>query len=312
MPAAHTPAFQSRDFIAALSVIVLWGLNFVAMKQALHDFTPFQLGAARYVAAFLPLALFVKPPRIPLRLLCFYGAFQLGQFGFLFCALQVGMTAALASVLMQTHVFFTAILAYALLHEKPGRTLQLGLGLAALAVTCFTMNFVATQGPSALAVTGFGFVLNLGAATMWAGGNIVVRKIQATGARYDAVALVVWSSVVPIAGFVLLSALFDAPATRWRWTQAGWATWASIAYLGWLATVVGYALWTALLQRHHANRVAPFSLGVPVVGLSAGVFILGETITPWQWAGIALVVSALVTVMLGERLLAFGRGLKRK
>ena len=299
----HAP-FGPRDVFAALSVIVLWGLNFVAMKHALHDFTPFQLGAARYVAAFLPLALFVKPPRIGLRLACLYGAFQLGQFAFLFSALQVGMTAALASVLMQTHVFFTALLAFGLLHEKPGRTLQVGLGLAALAIACFTMNFVAAEHATALAVTGFGFVLNLMAASMWAGGNIVVRKLQATGQPYEAVALVVWTSLVPIVGFALLSAVFDPAATRWRWLDAGWGTWASVAYLGWLATVVGYALWTGLLKRHPANRVAPFSLGVPVVGLSAGVFILGESITGWQWAGIALVVAALVCVMFGERIVS--------
>ena len=37
--------FTPRDLLAALAVVVIWGLNFVAMKFALHDFTPFQLGA---------------------------------------------------------------------------------------------------------------------------------------------------------------------------------------------------------------------------------------------------------------------------
>ena len=77
-----------------------------------------------------------------------------------------------------------------------------------------------------------------------------------------------------------------------------------MAYLGWVATVLAYSLWTGLLKRHPANRVAPFSLGVPVVGLSAGVFILGESVTAWQWAGIALVVAALVCVMFGERIVS--------
>ena len=54
--------------------------------------------------------------------------------------------------------------------------------------------------------------------------------------------------------------------------------------------------------RHYSNRVAPFSPGLPLVGLSAGVLVLGETITPWQWAGIALVVAALACVMLGPEL----------
>jgi len=38
---------------------------------------------------------------------------------------------------------------------------------------------------------------------------------------------------------------------------------------------------------------------VPIVGLATGMLVLGEVITPWQWAGIALVVAALVCVMLG-------------
>ena len=58
-------------------------------------------------------------------------------------------------------------------------------------------------------------------------------------------------------------------------------------------------MWTALLKKHQANRVAPFSLGVPVVGLTAGVWLLGETINGWQWAGIALVIAALACVMFG-------------
>jgi drug/metabolite transporter (DMT)-like permease len=53
---------SGRDYAAALAVVVIWGLNFVAMKFALRDFTPFQLGAARYVFAVLPLVLLVKAP----------------------------------------------------------------------------------------------------------------------------------------------------------------------------------------------------------------------------------------------------------
>ena len=77
-----------------------------------------------------------------------------------------------------------------------------------------------------------------------------------------------------------------------------------MAGLRWVATIVGYGLWTNLLQRYPANRVAPFSLGVPVVGLTAGWLVLNEGVTPWQWAGIALVVAALACVVLGPRLQA--------
>ncbi len=296
--------FSGADLGAALAVIVIWGSNFVAMKFALRDFTPFQLGAARYVFAVLPLVLFIRPPKLAWKWVALYGLFQgVGQFGFLFSALQAGMTAALASVLMQTQVFFTALFGFFLLHERLSRPLIGGLMLAAAALLCFGMNFIVGGGVAG-AVTALGFMLNLCAASMWAASNIVARKAQAAHSSYDALAFVVWSSLVPIIPFIAFTLWFDAPSTRWRWVNAPLSGWVSVAYLGWVATITAYAMWTSLLKRHPANRVSPFSLGVPVVGLTAGVVVLGERITAWQWGGIALVVAALVCVMFGGRLKA--------
>jgi O-acetylserine/cysteine efflux transporter len=295
-----------RDLAAALVIVFIWGSNFIAMKFALHDFMPFQLGAARYVFAALPLVLFIKPPALHWKWVVLFGLFQgLGQFGFLFSALQAGMTASLASVLMQTQVFFTAILSFALLRERTGRPLQLGLALAALALLCFAMAYATPQAGSA--TTARGFVLNLCAAAMWGASNIVIRKAQQSSSGFDPLALVVWSSLVPIVPFVLLSLWFEPPAQRWAWTAAPWSGWVSVAYLGWVATAFAYGLWTALLKRYPANRVAPFSLGVPVVGITAGTVILGESIGPWQWAGIALVIAALGCVMFGPAAARFLR-----
>ena len=296
--------FTSRDLAAALVVVTIWGLNFVAMKFALRDFTPFQLGAARFAAAVLSLVFFIRPPRLHWKWVVAFGLLQgLGQFGFLFMALKVGMTAALASVLAQTQLFFTAILSFALLHERPSRALQIGMLLAALALACFAMNYLAPHPGSAGTTTVLGFVLSLGAAAMWAGSNIVARKAQQAAAQFDALAFVVWSSLVPIVPFVALSLVFDDGAMRWahlaRWREVPLSTWFAIAYLGWAATIVGYGLWTNLLKRHPANRVAPFGLGVPVIGLAAGMLVLGETVTAWQWAGIALVIAALACVLFG-------------
>jgi O-acetylserine/cysteine efflux transporter len=80
-----------------------------------------------------------------------------------------------------------------------------------------------------------------------------------------------------------------------------------VAYLGWFATIAAYALWTWLLKRHPVNRVAPFSLGVPVIGLAAGMLLLNESITRWQWAGSFFVFAALAAVVLGPRLLRWQR-----
>ena len=302
MTNAMARRFGAGESAAALAVVVIWGLNFVAMKIALRDFTPFQLGAARYLFAALPLLLVVRPPTVDWRWVLAYGLCQgVGQFGLLFVALQVGMSAALASVLMQTQVFFTAIFGYLLLREVPSRQLQAGLGVAALGLGCFAMNY--TGSPAVAATSALGFALNVGAASMWAASNVVARKAQQAGS-YDPLAFVVWSSAVPVLPFVAFSAWADDAALRWRWLDASWGSWLAVAYLGWIATVLAYGLWTWLLKRHAASRVAPFSLGVPVIGIAAGVLGLQETVTAWQWAGTLLIVLALVLVMFGGGLLA--------
>jgi O-acetylserine/cysteine efflux transporter len=292
---------SGRDLTAALAIVFIWGMNFVAMKFALRDFTPFQLGAARYVFAALPLVLFIRPPRLHWKWVLMFGLLQgVGQFGFLFSAIKVGMTAALASVLMQTQVFFTAIFAYLLLHERANRPLQIGMLLAALGLACFSLNYISPQSGTS-ATTMWGFILNLCAAAMWAASNIVARKAQQASADFDPLSFVVWSSVVPVLPFIAMTSMFDASTERWSFDAVRMTSWLAVAYLGWVATVLAYGMWTGLLKRHPANRVAPFSLGVPVVGLAAGMLWLGEAITAWQWAGIALVVAALGWVMFGPR-----------
>jgi O-acetylserine/cysteine efflux transporter len=290
-----------RDLLAALVVVIVWGTNFVAMKIGLRELTPFQMGAGRYLFALLPLVLFIRPPKLAWQWVLLYGLCQgVGQFGLLFLALRAGMSASLASVLLQTQVFFTALLGVALLREQVGRALQAGMLLAALGLACFGIGYLTTgSGTITGAVTVTGMLLVLGAAAMWAASNIVVRLAQRTAPGFDVLGFMVWSSLVPILPFCLLSWAFDPATARAQLAHLSWHTWAALAYLGWLATLLGYALWTGLLTRHPANRIAPFSLGVPVVGISAGMLVLGDRITGWQWGGIGLIVASLAVVVFG-------------
>lgn len=295
MPGPSTQ-LAAKDLVAILLVIFLWGMNFVPTKFALEDFTPFQLGAARFLLAAFPLILIIPRPQIPVLWLLIYGLAQgVGQFGFLFLALTSGMTAALASVLMQTQIFFTALMGATLLGEVISRPLKLGMAVAGAGLVCFGINVMVATGTDSVTVVGL--LLTLLAASMWACANVVVRKIQTTGVRYTPLALIAWSSLVSAISFILISYLFDDPAVRWSWLQAKPATWLSLLYLGWMAGGVAFWLWTLLLTRHAASRVAPFSLGIPVVGLLAGIFILEEQVTVLQWVGSILVMSALVLVV---------------
>lgn len=296
----NTSALTTRDLLSALLVVIIWGTNFVAMKVGLRDLTPFQLGAARYVFAILPLIFFVRPPKLAPKWVIAYGLSQgVGQFGLLFLSLKVGMSASLASVILQTQVFFTAVFSFMLLKEHTSRALMAGLLLAAVGLGCFATS--AMQSGHAIDITPGGFVLCLAGAAMWAVSNIVVRRAQKATPNFDVISFIVWCGAVPIIPFVLLSLAFDAPATRWTWMAAPPVTWVAVAYIGWISTIAGYAMWTRLLKRHPVNRVAPFSLGVPVVGIASGMLMLGDTIGAWQWAGTALIVAALICTMFGGR-----------
>jgi O-acetylserine/cysteine efflux transporter len=295
---------SGRDLLAAACIVLIWGTNFVAMKIGLRSFTPFQMGAGRYLFGMLPLIFFVRPPKLHWKWIVTYGLFQgVGQFGLLFVSLQVGMTAALASVLMQTQMFFTAMFSFIVLAEKPGRPLIAGMLLAAGGLGCFALNYVAPETSAANATTVIGFALCLGGASMWAASNIIVRLAQRENPDFNVLSFLVWCSAVPVLPFWMLSLLLDAPGTRLQWSAVPWQGWLTLAYLGWVATVLAYSMWTNLLKRHGANTVAPFSLGVPVVGLTSGMALLGEHISAWQWAGIIMTVLALACVILGARVM---------
>jgi O-acetylserine/cysteine efflux transporter len=295
---SESGALEGRDYAAALCVVLVWGTNFVAMKLGLREVTPFQLGAGRYLFALLPLLLFVRPPTLAPRWVVLHGLFQgVGQFGLLFLALRAGLSTSLASVMLQMQVFFTALFAWAVLREPVGRRLRAAMGIAALGLACLCVDALGRGS----AVTLTGFLLCVASSAMWAASNIVVRIAQRSTPQFDVLPFMVWSSMVPILPFVLLSLAFDPPTTSWNWRAVSSTAWASMAYLGWFATILGYALWTGLLKRHPANRVAPFSLAVPPVGITVGMLGLGEIVTSWQWAGIVLVVASLALVMFKPR-----------
>ena len=292
---------KPKDLAAVTAVVVIWGMNFVLMKVGLASFTPFQLGAGRFLFACIPLALLVRRPAVRPRWVLGFGAAQgLGQFGLLFVALHVGMTAALASVLLQTQVFFTALLAARLLHEQIKLPLKIGMTFAALGLACFGANVLLSPGGGA--VTALGLALTIGASAMWAVSNIIVRKAQQESTGFDAVSFVAWSSSVSVLPFLAMAWWIDPPQARDNWQHAPLQAWLTLAALGWLATNLAYGLWTGLLKKFQASRVAPFSLGVPLIGLTAGIVLLREVVSPLQWLGASFVLCALLSVLFGERL----------
>lgn len=74
---------------------------------------------------------------------------------------------------------------------------------------------------------------------------------------------------------------------------------AAIAYIAWAATLLGFAVWNFLLSRYPVNRVAPFSLLVPLVGLTGGWLAFDETLNLIHFAGGALLMLGLLVNLFG-------------
>ncbi|MDH1261863.1 EamA family transporter [Pseudomonas sp. GD03944] len=283
-----------KDLMLALVVVVVWGLNFVVIKVGLHDMPPLLMGALRFMLAAFPAILFVRRPDLPLRWLLLYGlTISLGQFAFLFYAMSVGMPAGLASLVLQSQAFFTLFFAAMLLGERLRLVNLLGLLVAASGLV-----LIGLQGDRGMTMAGF--ALTLCAAVMWALGNVVTRKIG----KVNLVGLVVWGSLIPPIPFLALSWWLEGPelmVSAVRDLSLNGVL--VLAYLAFGATILGYGLWSRLLSRYPASQVAPFSLLVPVVGLSSSAVLLDERLSSLQMAGALLVMLGLLVNVLGGRLL---------
>ena len=290
-------SLSRADWAKALVVVVVWGLNFVVMKWGLATLSPLVLCALRFLAASLPFLLFVRPPRhLSWGVMAAYGLVQgVGQFGLLFTGMQLGMPAGMSSVVLQTQAFITMLMAAALLGETPHRWQWLGLCIA-----IGGLAFIgAAHGDGASGMTLAGFLLTVGAAAMWAGSNLLTR-VAARQGPYEPVSFIVWSSVFPIVPLLLLACVVDGTeAVVQQLRGLGRRELGVVAYLALLSTLLGYGLWTRLLQRYAASIVAPLSLLVPVVGLLSAMLMLGERPTAWQWMGTLGVLAGMVINQFG-------------
>ncbi|WP_372876383.1 EamA family transporter [Pseudomonas sp.] len=279
-----------KDLLLALVVIIVWGMNFVVIKVGLDDMPPMLLGALRFMLAAFPAILFIKRPQIPLRWLLLYGlTISLGQFAFLFYAMSVGMPAGLASLVLQSQAFFTLLFAALFLGER----LRLA-NLFGLLVAAGGLLLIGLQGDRLMTMAGF--ALTIGAASMWALGNIVTRKLG----KVNLVGLVVWGSLVPPLPFLALSWFLEGPEVIEAALRGiNLNSILVLIYLAFGATILGYGLWSRLLSRYPASQVAPFSLLVPVVGLTSSALLLDERLGPLQVLGALLVMLGLLINVCG-------------
>ncbi|MDU6685229.1 MAG: O-acetylserine/cysteine exporter [Enterobacteriaceae bacterium] len=288
-----------KDGLLALLVVVVWGLNFVVIKVGLHNMPPLMLAGLRFVLVAFPALLFIARPKVPLRLLLSYGlTISFGQFAFLFCAIKFGMPAGLASLVLQAQAFFTIILGAGVFGERLQGKQLAGITLAVLGVLVLIEASLSGQH-----IPMIGFALTLAAAFSWACGNIFNKKIMSHTSRPPVMSLVVWSALIPIIPFMVASMIFEGPALMLQsLVSIDLTTILSLVYLAFVATIVGYGIWGALLGRYETWRVAPLSLLVPVVGMASAALLLGESLSVLQLGGAVLIMAGLYINVFGFRL----------
>ncbi|MQY31506.1 EamA family transporter [Nocardia aurantia] len=296
----------NRDRLLGLTVVLLWGLNFLSLHVGLEHFPPYFFAGLRFAVLAVPVVLLVPRPRVPLRWLLLYGTgFGVAQFGFLFTAMRAGMPTGLASLVLQSSAPFTVVLGALFLGERLRGGQVLGLLVAVLGMV--VIGWDRAQHTSVIPV-----LLTLAGGLGWAFGNIGSRLAVSGSERVDPLHLTLWMSVVPPLPMFALSMVAEGPATGWHaltgsFDASGWPGLAALGFTAVLATAVGSGLWTDLMSRYPAAAVAPLSLLVPVVGIAAAWAALGERPTVLSLVGGVIVIGGAFTVTVARRRPEIGR-----
>ncbi len=277
-------ALPARHLALAVAVIAVWGTNFVVIRFGLDVLPPLLFAALRFTLVVFPAILFFKRPDVPWRHLAGYGfMIGAGQFGLLFLAIKADIAPGLASLVVQTQVFFT--IGFAMWFS--GERLKL-FQLAALMFAIAGLGIILQHTDKS--TTPLGLVLVLGAAFSWSVGNHIVKQ----SGTVNMVAYVVWSSLFAVPPLFAASFVFEGAAAISAALQASTlSTWAAVLWQSVGNSLFGYAAWGWLLARYPAATISPLALLIPVFGMGATALFLGEPLPLWKLTAAALVIGGM-------------------
>ena len=272
--------------LLALAIVAVWGTNFVVIKLSLEAFPPFLFAALRYTFAFLPLAFFIPRPKVSWGNMCAYGvAIGVGQFGILFFAIDGRISPGLASLVIQTQVFFT--IGFAMFFAKERLRLYQAV---AVSIAMTGLGTIALHTDASTTFLGLALVVFAGLS--WGIGNTVSRR----AGSINMLSYVVWASAFSLPPLFLISWIFEG-----GWEQistsiitAPMGAWIGVFWQSWGNTVFGYAAWAWLLSKHPAAVVGPAPLLVPIFGMGASAYFLSEPLPLWKILAAGLVIAGLV------------------
>lgn len=278
-------------------VVLLWGMNWPAMKVGLRDIGPMTFAALRMVLGAVCLFALAAargrlrpPPRADLPIVVSVGLLQMGAYMMLVHLGLQHVPAGRSAILAYTTPLWVVPGAVLLLGERLGAA-QLGGLMLGISGVLVLFNPAAIDWSDGEVVLG-NALLMLGA-FVWA-----LQILQIRGHRWHAspIDLAPWQFAVAAAALVPVAIVFEHDRTI-RWTGGLIAI---VVYNGPVATAFCFWAVVAANQALPAITTSLAMLGVPAAGLLFSSLWLGEPLTAVNLGGLMLIGSGLAVVSLAQ------------
>jgi drug/metabolite transporter (DMT)-like permease len=271
---------------ALAGMALIWGYNWVIVKEALRFAGAFDFSALRSVFGSLCLFLFLlyrgqdlRPRDVPMTLLL--GLLTTtGSVGFSTWALESG-AAGKTAVLVYTMPFWVLLLAWPILAERIR-------GLQWLAVLMAFSGLAVILEPWRPAGTPVSKVLAILGGLTWAGSAITLKVMRKRGGTLDLVSLTAWQMFFGAVPLAIIAFVVPSPPIQWT----PYFT-AALAYNIVFTSAIAHLLWFLALRELPAGMAGMGTLATPVIGVVSASVQLGEIPSSSEMWGIALVLSAL-------------------
>ena len=283
-----------KDTLLASLVPIFLGFGFVVAKPAMEYFPPFLLMGLRFTFAASILIWWFPIPRGYLKKI-FIASLVANtlQYSVTYTGLNM-IDASAAVLLVQMEVPFGVLFAYFMLKEKPTIRSLIGISVAFVGV------YILTGSPS-LDGKFLGAALTVIGSGIWALGQVLVKPLSK---EINALALVAWLALFSGPILIALSAIFDGNTINYFKT-ASLDSWIIAIYLGFFMQPITYGCFYYVLKNNPIYKVLPIvTMGIPLTGLLAAIFILGEEPT------IELFVGGLV-ILVGVIMIVFTKPNKK-
>jgi O-acetylserine/cysteine efflux transporter len=284
---------KAKDLFLALLVTAIWGANFSVIKLGLASVDPFILAGLRFTLCALPAVFLVRRPKVSVGYLASYGLlFGVGLWGVVNLGIQAGLSAGIASLLLQFSAFFTILLGSFVFKESISKYQYIGIVVALFGLVSI---ITITDGSATL----LGVVLVIVGALSWSAANIIIKQSGTT----DVLAFLIWSSLFsPIPLFAIAFLQHGALGYVETFSRFNWTAIFSILFQVGPTTLFGYWIWNVLLKKYPVSAVAPLSLLVPIFGMFGSMLIFGEHIGLAKVLATAFIVLGLAIGLYGKHI----------